>query len=57
MVRYYNQWFGLKIDGILIRAKCIDIEFETGFGPLLLMRNVFGDKFWLSRKELRDYKI
>lgn len=55
--RYYDRWFNLKFNEKIVRAKCIDIEFETGFGPRLLMESVYGNKFWLSRGELMDHKV
>lgn len=52
MKKYKNGWFILDFNGALTRAKCIDIEFEGGLGPLFLMQTNYGDKFWATRKEL-----
>ena len=56
---YYKKWFDLRIEGKNIRAQCIDIEFEGIQGPLFLMKGKgpFAQKFWLTRRELRQYTI
>lgn len=56
MKKYLNKSFDFKKDdGDVINAKVIDIEFETGFGPIFLMRTKRGDSFWATLKELKKY--
>lgn len=52
--RFLNQRLNLDIYG---NVKVQDIEFETGFGPLFLMNDESGSKFWLTRKELVECEI
>lgn len=53
--RYKGKWYNLNFNGVLRRAKCVDIEFEGGLGPLFLMETSFGNKFWLTRRELNEH--
>lgn len=53
---YLGKWFDLKFDGEPRRAKCIDVEFESGVGPLFLMSTAKGNKFWLTRGEIKDHE-
>lgn len=55
--RYKEKWYFINIEGAICRAKCIDIEFEGGLGPLFLMETSFGNRFWLTRRELKDHEI
>lgn len=55
--RYNGKWYVLNFNGVLSRAKCIDIEFEGGLGPLFLMETKFGNTFWLTRGELKDHAL
>lgn len=56
MKKYLNQWFDISDDeGNVTTAQCVDIEFETGFGPIFLMKSKFGNSFWLTRRELKEY--
>lgn len=54
MRRYYHQWFNVEVDGIIRRAKCIDIEFDGGLGPLFLMMYRNGETFWMTREEIKN---
>jgi hypothetical protein len=56
MKKYLNQWIDLDFNGKARRAKIIDIEFETGFGPLFLMQTKRGNRFWLTKEELDDHE-
>lgn len=49
---YLNKSFDIDFNGQHMFVKCIDIEFEGGLGPLFLMENHYGNKFWLTRKEM-----
>lgn len=56
--KWLNQWFTFDFNGTIRRAKCIDIEFETGIRkPLLLFQTKFGNKFWLTRGEVEDHEV
>lgn len=55
--RYLGQWFDLDYNGHFRHAKCIDIEFQTGFGPVFLMQTRYGHQFWLTRREMEEYEI
>lgn len=55
--RYKDKWYVLNFDGVIRRAKCIDIEFEGGLGPLFLMETSFGNRFWLTKREMKDHSI
>lgn len=56
--RFLNQWFTLNYYGTRLRAKCIDIEFETNIGkPLFLMQSKAGDRFWLTREEIKEHEL
>jgi len=54
---FLNSWFTLDFDGTIRRAQCIDIEFQTGLGPIFLMKTKFGNKFWLTRREIKDHEV
>jgi len=51
-----DQWVNYKkpVSGDVIRVRILDVEFETGFGPIFLLGNCKGLKFWLTRKELEE---
>ncbi len=55
--KYLNKWFILDFNGTIRRAKCIDIEFDGGLGPLFLMESGYGNIFWLTRKELKEHEV
>jgi hypothetical protein len=58
MRKYLNQIFSFQADnGDIICAKAIDVEFETGFGPIFLMETAQGGWFWVTLKELKEYQI
>lgn len=58
MRQYIGKWFDFDFnDGNIRTAKCIDIEFEGGFGPLFLMQTHRGNKFWLTRKEFAEHEM
>ena len=54
--KFLNQWVTLNFDGTIRRGKIIDIEF-TGMGPIFLLESKLGNKFWLSRQELRECEV
>lgn len=54
--KFLNQWVTLDFDGTIRRGKIIDIEF-TEFGPRFLLQSKLGNRFWLSRGELRDHEV
>lgn len=54
---YLNKWFNLDFNGTSRRAKCIDIEFEGDLGPLFLMKTKWGNKFWLTSRELKFHTV
>ena len=49
-----NQWVTIRNVGENLRAKVLDFEFETGFGPIVLLGMRDGESFWLTRKELEE---
>lgn len=53
MKKYMHRWFIFDFDGSVRRAKCIDIEFDGGLGPLFLFETSFGNRFWLTKKEMK----
>lgn len=55
--KYLNQWMTFNINGVMRRAKCVDIEFQTGIGPIFLMKPKRGEQFWLSRREMKAYRV
>lgn len=56
--KFLNQWFTFDFNGVIRRAQCIDIEFETDLGrPLFLMKSRLGNKFWLTRGEIEDHEV
>lgn len=55
--RYINKWFNFNFNGVNRRARCIDIEFESGVGPLFLFQTSYGNKFWLTRREIKDHEV
>lgn len=57
MNKMLNKWVVMEFNGKIRRAKCVDIEFETGIGPIFLMRTKYGNQFWLSRREIRESRI
>ncbi len=58
MKEYINKWFDFKIgDDLIVRAQVIDVEFETGFGPIFLMKTKQGDLFLATLKEIKKYAV
>lgn len=55
MKAYKDRWFNVNVCETIVRAKCLDIEFEGGLGPMFLMETSAGFKFWVNRKELNEY--
>ena len=55
--KFLNQTVILDFNGTIRRAKIIDIEFDGGLGPLFLCETKFGNRFWLTRRELKDHEI
>ena len=54
---YLEKWFNIvDDDGNVTVAQCIDIEFETGFGPIFLMKRKGLDPstFWMTLKEIKE---
>lgn len=49
-MEYLNKWFSVEIGDDIHFAKCIDVEFETGFGPIFLMRTQTGYVFWAEKR-------
>jgi hypothetical protein len=54
--KFLNQPFKLDFNGTIRHAKCIDIEFDGGLGPLFLMKTAYGNTFWLTRRELKEHE-
>lgn len=52
---YIGKWFNVEFNDIVRLAKCIDIEFEGGLGPVFLMRTKRGYTFWLTRNEMKEF--
>ena len=56
--KFLNQTVVLSFDGCIRRAKIIDIEFGGGIGkPLFLLESPLGNRFWLTREEIKDHEI
>jgi hypothetical protein len=55
--KWLGEWFTLNFNGVIRRAKCIDIEFEGGLGPQFFFETKFGNVFRLSRQEIRDHQV
>ena len=55
--KFLNQSVVLNFNGTIRRGKIIDIEFSEGLGPLFLLESPYGNKFWLSRRELSDHEV
>jgi hypothetical protein len=55
-MRYIGEPVTLIIDITLVRATIVDIEFESGVGPIFLL-DAGRIKFWLTRKQLKEYEI
>lgn len=54
--KYLGQWFDFDFNGTIRRAKCIDVEFESGMGPIFLMSTARGNTFWLTREEINYHE-
>ena len=52
-----NQSVVLDFNGTIRRGKIIDIEFGEGLGPIFLLESPYGNKFWLTRRELNDHEV
>ncbi len=58
MRKYINQFFNVHdSNGELVRAKVLDVEFETGFGPIFIMKSSQGQSFWVTLKELKESEM
>lgn len=55
--KFINQRVVLNFNGVIRRAKIIDVEFHEGLPPQFLLVSPLGNKFWLSRRELRDHEV
>jgi hypothetical protein len=55
-IRHIGEPVVLIIDNTLVKGIIVDIEFETGVGPIFLIDGG-RIKFWLTRKELRQYEL
>lgn len=55
--KFMNQLVTLDFNGYVVRGRVIDIEFEGGLGPVFLVATLRGNKFWLTREELREVEI
>lgn len=55
--KFINQWFIFNFNGRISRAKCYDIEFEGGLGPQFFFETTWGNKFRLSRREIREHEV
>jgi hypothetical protein len=54
---FMNQNIVLSFDGVIRKAKIIDIEFGSGIGPLFLLETALGNRFWLTREEIKDHEV
>jgi hypothetical protein len=55
-MRYIGEPVSLFMDNTLVKGIIVDIEFESGVGPIFLIDGG-RIKFWLTRKELRQYEL
>lgn len=55
--QFLYQKFIFDFNGTIRRAKCIDIEFDSGLGPVFLFESGYGNRFWLTRREVRDHEV
>lgn len=55
--KFLHQWVVLDFNSSIRKAQIIDIEFAEGIGPRFLLETAIGNRFWLSRKELRDHEV
>jgi hypothetical protein len=55
--KFMGQKVTLNFNGTIRRAKIQDVEFSEGLGPMFLLESALGNKFWLTRKELKDHEI
>lgn len=58
MNKYLGKKFALHFEssGRTVYAQCEDIEFQTGIGPIFLMKTRYGNTFWLTRGEIKDHE-
>jgi hypothetical protein len=55
--KFIDQWFIFNFDGTMRRAKCVDVEFEGGLGPIFFFETAFGNTFRLTRKEVKEHEV
>lgn len=55
--KFLGETIVLDFNGVIRKAKVIDIEFQTGIGPLFLMKTAYGNTFWLTRGEIADHEV
>jgi hypothetical protein len=56
--KFLGETVVLNFNGDIRQAKIEDIEFETNLGkPLFLMVSPLGNRFWLTREELKDHEV
>ena len=53
-MQFVNQSIEYEKDGMIRKGKIVDVEFETGNGPIFLIESQGGGRFWLTRKELNN---
>lgn len=55
--RYLDRLVTLDINGFIVTARIVDIEFEGDLGPMFLIETKNKNRFWLTREELREVEI
>lgn len=55
--KFLGQSVVLNFNGTIRKGRIVDIEFGEGLGPLFLLESPVGNKFWLTRGELRDHEV
>jgi hypothetical protein len=55
--KFIGQKVVLDFNGVIRRAKIQDVEFSEGLGPIFLLESGLGNKFWLTRRELKDHEV
>ncbi len=55
--KFLGQLVMLNIDVSIKKVRIIDVEFDSGVGPVFLLKSPYGSTFWLTRKELKEYEV
>jgi hypothetical protein len=55
--KFIGQSITLDFNGTIRKGRIQDVEFSEGLGPIFLLESPLGNKFWLTRRELKEHEI